>query len=346
MSVRQRVAATEAHDDPVIAVEGLEVDFRTEDGLLHAVRGLDFTLGRGEVLGIVGESGSGKSVTALSIMGLLPRTATIRGSARLNGEEMLNQPRKVLNRHRGKTISMVFQDPMTSLNPVHRVGDQIVEAIRAHSDISKADARDKAVHNLERVGIPNPRQRVRSYPHELSGGMRQRAMIAMAMANEPEVVIADEPTTALDVTIQAQVMEVLAEAREATGSAMILITHDLGLVAGVADRIIVMYAGQAFEVGDTRTVFYESRNPYTRGLLGSIPRWTDRDGVRLEPIPGAPPSIHAIPDGCAFASRCVYATDLCRETPPELARAEHGQLSRCHYRDSLPPLDLKARAAE
>jgi oligopeptide/dipeptide ABC transporter ATP-binding protein len=330
---------------PLLTVDDLEVTFSTRKGGASAVRGLSYELRPGETLAIVGESGSGKSVSAMALLGLLPRTAVVSGRVEFHGEDLLDMSSKRRREIRGNDISMIFQDPMTAFNPVYTIGDQIAEAIRVHrTDVSKKAALDEAEALLVQVGVPEARRRVHQYPHEFSGGMRQRAMIAMAIANQPALLIADEPTTALDVTIQAQVMEVLAEAREATGSAMILITHDLGLVAGVADRIIVMYGGHAFEVGDTRTIFYGSKNPYTRGLLESIPRLTDTDDVRLHPIPGAPPSILSMPPGCAFAPRCIYRTEVCEEQAAVLEPVGAGHWSRCHHKESLPSFDAAWRA--
>src|SRR5690606_21706188 len=254
----------------------------------HAVRGVSYRLRRGEALGIVGESGSGKSVAALAVMGLLPRTARVRGSARVLGQEMVGLGDAAISRVRGARIGMVFQDPLTSLNPVYTVGRQITEAIHAHRDVSRDAARARAVELLRTVGIPQPEQRVDAYPHELSGGMRQRVVIAIAMANDPDVIIADEPTTALDVTVQAQVLEALRAARRATGAALVLITHDLGVVAGHVDRVAVMYAGRIVETGTVDEVFSSPRMPYTLGLLGSQPRMDAARPARLVPVPRPP----------------------------------------------------------
>ncbi len=327
--------------DPVLQIEHLEVDFRTKDGVVHAVRGIDFTLAPGEVLGIVGESGSGKSVTALATMGLLPRTAEVRGSIRFQGRELLGLKEKQLTEVRGTGIAMIFQDPMTSLNPVYTIGWQIVEAIRAHQDLSKEAAQARAVELLAKVGIPNPSERINSYPHEFSGGMRQRAVIAIAMANDPEVILADEPTTALDVTVQAQVLDSLRTALSETGAALLLITHDLGVIAGLADRVLVMYAGRPVEMGTAEDVFYRPSMPYTLGLLGSLPR-LDSDGTeRLRQIPGAPPSMLGDRTGCPFSPRCPLATDLCRETEPDLVvvpsvTSDEGEhRAACHYAEAV-----------
>ena len=323
---------------PLLAVERLEVDFPTADGVVHAVRGVDLELRSGEVLGIVGESGSGKSVTAMATMGLLPRSARIRGSVRYRGHELLRRSEKQLMGYRGKSIAMIFQDPMTSLNPVYSVGWQIAEAIRAHQDVSKEEATRRAVELLRKVGIPNPEERVASYPHEFSGGMRQRVVIAIAIANDPDVILADEPTTALDVTVQAQVLEALRAALHTTHAALLLITHDLGVIAGLADRVVVMYAGRPVEVGTVDDIFYAPAMPYTLGLLGSLPR-VDTDGSeRLRPIPGAPPSMLGDLRGCPFAPRCPIAEDRCRAVEPELAAVagEHaGHLAACHLAERV-----------
>ncbi|NIJ10733.1 peptide/nickel transport system ATP-binding protein [Saccharomonospora amisosensis] len=317
--------------DPVLEVEDLTVQFPTDDGLVQAVRGVSYQLRRGEVLGVVGESGSGKSVTSMAIMGLLPKTAQISGSVRFQGQELLDANDKRMSTVRGRGISMVFQDPMTSLNPVYTVGDQIAEAILAHNDIRKDAARDQAVELLETVHIPNPKQRAKAYPHELSGGMRQRIVIAIAMANRPDVIIADEPTTALDVTVQAQILESLQIAQRETGAAMILITHDLGVIAGQADRVQVMYAGKVVEAGTAEEVFYTPRMPYTLGLLGSLPR-LDVKAERLNPIAGSPPSVVNMPPGCPFSPRCPLAEEVCDSEEPTLqpgSTPEH--LAACHF---------------
>ena len=327
--------------EPALQVERLEVDFPTKDGVVHAVRGVDFSLAPGEVLGIVGESGSGKSVTALATMGLLPKGAVVRGSIRFDGTDLLTLKEKQLTQVRGTGIAMIFQDPMTSLNPVYTIGWQITEAILAHQDVSKDAAMARAIELLAKVGIPNPAERVDNYPHEFSGGMRQRVVIAIAMANDPEVILADEPTTALDVTVQAQVLNSLKAAMAETGAALLLITHDLGVIAGLADRVLVMYAGRPVEIGTAEDVFYRPSMPYTLGLLGSLPR-LDSDGAeRLRQIPGAPPSMIGDRTGCPFAPRCPLAADVCRETEPELvvvpsvnsALGEHR--AACHFADAV-----------
>jgi glutathione transport system ATP-binding protein len=323
--------------EPALQVERLEVDFRTKDGVVHAVRGVDFTLAPGEVLGIVGESGSGKSVTALATMGLLPKSAAVRGSIRFQGRELLALKERQLTKVRGTGVAMIFQDPMTSLNPVYTIGWQITEAILAHQDISKEAAQQRAVELLAKVGIPNPAERVDNYPHEFSGGMRQRAVIAIAMANDPEVILADEPTTALDVTVQAQVLDSLKTALSETGAALLLITHDLGVIAGLADRVLVMYAGRLVETGTSEDVFYKPSMPYTLGLLGSLPR-LDSDGTeRLRQIPGSPPSMLGGRAGCPFAPRCPLAAEICTTTEPELVvvpsvtSEDGGHMAACHF---------------
>jgi peptide/nickel transport system ATP-binding protein len=329
---------------PLLSVRDLTVAFDTDDGLVRAVNGISFDLHEGETLAVVGESGSGKSVAAMAIMRLLPQYAEVEGRIDFAGVDLLSLSNRAMRRLQGGDIAMVFQDPMTALNPVFRVGDQLVEAIRVHNDVSKQAARSRAAELLELVGIPEARERLDSYPHEFSGGMRQRAMIAMGIANEPKLLIADEPTTALDVTIQAQVIEVIRRAQEATGAAMMLITHDLGLVAGVAERVQVMYGGRLFETGDTDTIFYRSRNPYTRGLMDSIPTSAARTDRRLRPIPGSPPSAINPPPGCVFRPRCPHATAECR-TEPDLRRLQEvgDHQSRCHYAEELPPLGHETR---
>jgi peptide/nickel transport system ATP-binding protein len=323
---------------PLLSVRDLTVDFATDDGLVQAVKAVSFELHAGETLAVVGESGSGKSVTAMAVMRLLPKSARVTGEVHFAGQELLTLPDRQMRRIQGKEIAMIFQDPMTAMNPVFTVGNQLVEAIRIHHpDVSKKAARERSIDLLALVGIPMPRARLDNYPHEFSGGMRQRAMIAMAIANQPKLLIADEPTTALDVTIQAQVMEVMRTAQEATGAAMILITHDLGLVAGVAERVQVMYGGRLFETGTTEEIFYRSRNPYTQGLISSIPSAATRTEHRLQPIPGAPPSAINFPSGCVFRPRCPHATEICHTDEPELRPVEGapGQFTRCHHAERL-----------
>ncbi len=330
--------------DIVLQVEDLSVDFPTEDGVVHAVRGVSYQLRKGEVLGIVGESGSGKSVASLAVMGLLPDSARIEGSAKILGREVLGLSDADISKIRGNKVAMIFQDPLTSLNPVYTVGYQLAEAVLAHRDVSDRQAWRRGIELLEIVGIPNPEQRANSYPHELSGGMRQRIVIAIAMANDPDVIIADEPTTALDVTVQAQVLEALESARQASGAAMILITHDLGVVAGHVDRVCVMYAGKLVEVGTVDDVFYAPRMPYTLGLLGSLPRLDATRAHRLTPILGTPPSLVSLPPGCPFAPRCPIAQDLCVQEEPGLIPVESdGHTAACHFHERLvgvEPVDL------
>jgi peptide/nickel transport system ATP-binding protein len=306
----------------LLSVQDLRVGFATEGGLLQAVDGVGFDLAPGEVLAIVGESGSGKSVTAQTILGLTRSpNARIEGSVRLGDAELLDASEAELRKVRGERIGMVFQDPMTSFNPVYRVGAQIVEAIRAHrGDVSVSVAHDRAIELLESVGIPDAARRVDDYPHEFSGGMRQRAMIAMALALEPEVLIADEPTTALDVTIQAQILRLLENLNRERGLATILITHDLGVVAEVADRVLVMYAGRVVEEGTLDEIFYDPQHPYTWGLLGSLTRIDRPRPKRLPQISGAPPSLLSLPRGCAFRPRCPHEFSKCPQPPPLEAR--------------------------
>jgi oligopeptide/dipeptide ABC transporter ATP-binding protein len=309
--------------DAVLDVDDLHVRFPTEDGVVHAVRGVSFSLRPGEVLGIVGESGSGKSVTSLAVMGLLPGSANITGSVRFRGRELLGLKDGEMSAVRGKSVAMVFQDPMTSLDPVYKIGNQIAETVRQHDkSISRAGARARAVDLLKLVGIPNAADRVDAYPHEFSGGMRQRVVIAIAIANQPEVIIADEPTTALDVTVQAQVLEVLKTAQDETGAATVLITHDLGVVAGMVDRVLVMYAGRAVEKGTVDDVFYRPKMPYSIGLLGSMPRIDTGDKQRLTPIKGSPPSLINPPPGCPFGPRCPLHYSKCDEQEPDLYQVD------------------------
>jgi oligopeptide/dipeptide ABC transporter ATP-binding protein len=315
---------------PLLEVGDLQVSFPTGDGLVHAVRGVSYRLSSGEVLGIVGESGSGKSVTSLAVMGLLPPSAQVTGSIRYRGQELLGRSDKAMSRVRGKGVSMIFQDPMTSLDPVYRIGFQIEETLRTHDrKLSGKAASARAVELLEMVGIPNAGGRVRSYPHEFSGGMRQRVVIAIAMANQPDVIIADEPTTALDVTVQAQILEVLDTALEETGAAMVLITHDLGVVAGVADRVLVMYAGRPVEIGSVEDIYYEPRMPYTLGLLGSLPRVDSGGRERLTPIVGSPPSLVNMPPGCPFGPRCPLHIDECDKAEPPLIEVGRAHRAAC-----------------
>ncbi|MGZ4273357.1 MAG: ABC transporter ATP-binding protein [Solirubrobacteraceae bacterium] len=301
----------------LLEVDGLQVSFVTEDGVVRAVDGVSFTLDRGEVVAIVGESGSGKSVTAMTLMGLTRGpNSRFGGSARLHGQELVTASEDELQRIRGEEIAMIFQDPISSLSPVHRIGDQIVEQIRAHEKISKAAALDRTVQLMERVGIPRAAERARAYPHEFSGGMRQRAMIAMALSLSPSVLIADEPTTALDVTIQAQILEEIRQLSRESDSGVIFVTHDLGVVADIADRVVVMYSGRVVEQGTLNEIFYDPQHPYTWGLLGSVTRMDREPPHRLPAIPGQPPSLVDAPTGCHFRPRCPHAFDKCGEVPP------------------------------
>ena len=314
----------------LLSVQDLAVRFATDDGELRAVDGVSFDLGAGEIVAIVGESGCGKSVTAQTLIGLTRSpNATITGSVLFDGRDLNTLPQSELRTLRGARIAMVFQDPMTSLNPVYRVGDQIAEAIRAHRDVSKAQAIARAVELLESVGIPNAQRRVRDYPHEFSGGMRQRVMIAMALALDPEVLIADEPTTALDVTIQAQILDLLRTFNRERGLAVLLITHDLGVVAELADRVVVMYAGQVVEQAPVEALFADPQHPYTRGLLSSIPRLDVPGSQRLAQIPGSPPSLLSPPAGCRFAARCPEVFADCATPPALTARSAGDHLVRC-----------------
>jgi oligopeptide/dipeptide ABC transporter ATP-binding protein len=316
--------------DPLLEVRDLRVSFRTEDGLVRAVDGVSFSVAVGEVLGIVGESGSGKSVTVMSIMRLIrDPNAIFEGEVLYKGRDLLKLGTGQMREVRGSEIAMIFQDPMTSLNPVYRVGWQIAEQVQAHEKVSNAGARRRAVELLDAVGIPQPQLRVDDYPHQFSGGMRQRAMIAMALSCNPDLLIADEPTTALDVTIQAQILALIRKLRTDFGSAVILITHDMGVVADVADRVCVMYAGRVVEDGPKLELFANAQHPYTWGLLGSIPRIDRPKPHRLTTIPGVPPSLLSLPTGCAFRPRCPHAFALCSEPPALLERAAPGHHDRC-----------------
>jgi len=329
---------------PILSIEDLCVEFRTPEGTVRAVDGISYTVEPGETLGIAGESGSGKSVSLLSILGLVPQPPgrIVRGRAIFGGQDLLRASRKKLRAIRGRDIAMVFQDPMTSLNPVFRVGDQIAEAIEVHRPAaSRQEVRRRTVELMDLVGLPDPVRRYRDYPHQLSGGMRQRAMIAMAIANAPALLIADEPTTALDVTIQRQVLDVLKLARDQTHAATILITHDLGLIAEMADRVMVMYAGRVAEAGPVEAIFHRPRHPYTVGLMASRPR-LDVSQDTLTPIPGQPPSLIKVPPGCAFHPRCfLYGGHYggrarCVENRPDLRLVDGAQhLAACHYAEEL-----------
>ncbi|SNV21450.1 Glutathione import ATP-binding protein GsiA [Dermatophilus congolensis] len=331
-------------EQAVLSVRDLHVRFPSEAGVVHAVRGMDFDLFPGRVLGIVGESGSGKSVTSLAMMGLLPASAKISGSITYQGKELIGLSDRQMSAHRGRDIAMIFQDPLSSLTPVFTVGQQIIEALQAHQSLSAKAARERAIELLEIVGIPSPSSRVDSYPHEFSGGMRQRVVIAIAIANNPRVIIADEPTTALDVTIQAQILDVLKVAQRETGAAVVMITHDLGVVAGIADDVMVMYAGRPVEKGQVDDIFYQPRMPYTLGLLGSIPRVDRREKASLVPIEGNPPNLIHEPTGCPFAPRCPLAIDACGDGEPAAVLVEPGHMSACvrheHLRDIQGATDV------
>ncbi|WP_063738703.1 MULTISPECIES: dipeptide ABC transporter ATP-binding protein [Streptomyces] len=321
---------------PVLQVTDLHVTYPGETGPVHAVRGLSYAVRPGEVLGIVGESGAGKSAAAQAVLGLLPDGTEVRGSVELDGRELLGLDDAALSEIRGNGIGMVFQDPLSALTPVYSVGNQLVEALRVHQDLSRKAARTRAVELLDLVGIPDPQRRADAFPHEFSGGMRQRAVIAMAIANDPRVIVADEPTTALDVTIQAQILDVLKTAREVTGAAIVLITHDLGVVAGFADRVQVMYAGRPVEYGTVDEIYYRPRMPYTIGLLGATPRLDAPAEAPLMPIHGAPPSLSALPPGCPFAPRCPVAVDRCEEIEPVPARGtDAGHSVACHRGEEI-----------
>ncbi len=326
--------------DPILSIRNLAVEFKTDDGIVHAVDDISYDVYPGETLGIVGESGSGKSVSTLSILGLIPQPPgrIVSGEAMFKGSDLLKLKKRELRRVRGDEVAMIFQDPMTSLNPVLKVGFQLGEAIKTHYPKEKDDAvKERVIELLRLVGVPNPETRYDQYPHEFSGGMRQRAMIAMSIANSPSLLIADEPTTALDVTIQAQVLEVMRRVQAETHAATILITHDLGIVAELCERVLVMYAGRIVESGDVHTIFRSPRHPYTIGLMDSLPRLTE-DEEWLRPIPGQPPSLINRPSGCAFHPRCFLSQGRaeCRAEVPKLRAmdgAEH--LSACHFTDEL-----------
>ena len=318
--------------EPLLEVKNLSVHFPTDDGLVKAVDGVSFSLLPGETLGVVGESGSGKSVSFLTVMGLIDtKRAIIEGEIIFQGQDLLTLPPDEMRTVRGEKISMIFQDPMTSLHPYYKVGDQIAEAVRVHQQVSKQEAHEQAVEMLRRVGIPRPDERADQYPHEFSGGMRQRAMIAMALSLNPDLLIADEPTTALDVTVQAQILDLLDRLKQEFNAAIVIVTHDLGVVAEHCDHIQVMYAGKIVEAGDRRDIYYGAHHPYTWGLLASIPRLNDSDvKERLIPIRGLPPSLIFVPPGCAFHPRCPHVFDRCRTEVPDLLPADGHHASRCH----------------
>jgi oligopeptide/dipeptide ABC transporter ATP-binding protein len=335
--------------EPVLSVRDLKVEFPTDDGVVKAVDGVSFDVFENEVVGIVGESGSGKTVTSMAILGLLPRRARISGEVVYRNRDILGLPERELRSLRGARLAMVFQDALAALNPVYTVGSQIAEAIKAHNrEVGREEVRSQVVHLLELVGIPNPARRMDEFPHEYSGGMRQRAMIAMSIANDPDVLIADEPTTALDVTIQAQVLEVIERVQARTHSAIVLITHDLGVVAGVADRVMVMYAGRAVEMGSVDQIFYEPQHPYTLALLASLPRLDqDTRDIRLHRVRGQPPSLIHVPPGCPFNPRCEFATlpEPCATEVPELRPLDDlAHVAACHFSEEVVkvrPSDLQ-----
>lgn len=321
----------------LLEVSDLKVKFATEDGLVTAVNGLNFKLNQGETLGIVGESGSGKSQTAFSILGLLAKNGRTEGSIKFRDKELVGLPEHELNKIRANEIAIIFQDPMTSLNPYMKVGDQLSEVLVLHKGMSKAEAWEESIRMLDAVKIPEARKRIGMYPHEFSGGMRQRVMIAMALLCRPKLLIADEPTTALDVTVQAQIIALLNDLKRDFDTTIIMITHDLGVVAGTCDRILVMYAGRTMEYGKTEEIFYNPTHPYTIGLLGAVPR-LDNDSERLTTIPGNPPNLLNLPVGCPFVERCQYAMDICHSTPPELQFLPNERQRACHWKHPNLPV--------
>jgi peptide/nickel transport system ATP-binding protein len=327
--------AASVPDDVFLSVRDLRIHFDTDDGLVKSVDGVSFDVRKGKTLGIVGESGSGKSVTSLGVMGLhRSARAKVSGEVWLDGQELIGADPDEVRRLRGRKMAMIFQDPLSAMHPYYTVGQQIVEAYRVHHDVSKKAAKQRAIEMLDRVGIPEPANRVDGYPHEFSGGMRQRAMIAMALVNNPELLIADEPTTALDVTVQAQILDLIHDLQKEFGSAVIMITHDLGVVAEMADDLLVMYGGRCVERGPAEDVFSEPRHPYTWGLLGSMPRMDREETDRLIPIKGAPPSLINLPSGCAFNPRCPYADvpkdNVTRTVRPELTEVGGSHWAACH----------------
>ena len=337
LDIEQQLARDAEH---LLEVNDLHVEFRTRDGVVNAVNGLSYTLDQRETLAILGESGSGKSVSAQAVMGILdtPPGYVTQGEVKLRGVDLLQVPERQMRRIRGQRIAMVFQDALTALNPVFTVGFQIAEMFRIHRGASRNEARSKAAELMDRVRIPNATERLDDYPHQFSGGMRQRVMIAMALALEPEVLIADEPTTALDVTVQAQIMRLLSDLQQETGMGLILITHDLGVVAEVAEKVVVMYAGRAMEKGPIHDVYHNPAHPYTLGLMNSIPR-ADKKGQRLDPIRGQPPNLQDIPAGCEFHPRCPFMEPICKEKTPPLFEVEGDRLSACHFTEEVLAAD-------
>lgn len=325
--------------EKVLAVDRLHVSFHSRDGEVKAVRGVRFDLEKGETLAIVGESGSGKSVTAKSLMGLLPKRNSMikEGQILFEGKDLLKYSKKEMQKVRGSEISMVFQDPMTSLNPTMPIGKQIMEGLRKHQELGKKEAFGKAMELLKLVGIPHAKERMKEYPHQFSGGMRQRVVIAIALACKPKVLIADEPTTALDVTIQAQILDLMKDLQKKTGTAIIIITHDLGVVANMAQRVAVMYAGEFIETGTVDEIFYEPKHPYTWGLLLSMPKLHVDRSVPLIPIPGSPPDLGDLPEGCPFAARCPHVMEVCRQFLPETIQVSDTHTVSCWLEDERAP---------
>jgi len=340
------VQLTDSNDLPLLELDDLRTYFYTDIGVARAVDGVSFSIKPGETLGVVGESGCGKSVTAMSIMGLIPKPPgkIMGGAIRFGGQDLTKISEKELRLVRGNAISMIFQEPMTSLNPVYTVGDQIVEGILVHQDLHPADARVLAIEMLNKVGIPAPESRIDEYPHQMSGGMRQRVMIAMALSSQPTLLIADEPTTALDVTIQAQILELINSLQQESGMSVLLITHDLGVVAETCDRVVVMYAGKVVELADARTLFSSPSHPYTGALFRSLPDISSRDSV-LETIPGMVPSAFEFADGCRFQARCKFATDICEQEPP-LIEIGTGHLVACHHQEVAAAQQVRTLAGD
>jgi oligopeptide transport system ATP-binding protein len=321
--------------EAILEVDRLDVRFSTPEGIVEAVNGVSFNVGEGETVGVVGESGSGKSQIFMTVMGLLASNGRATGSARYRGKQLLGMPARELNTIRGGRMAMIFQDPMTSLNPYLTVRRQLTEVLIQHKKMSESQAAQAAIDLLDRVRIPEPHKRINQYPHEFSGGMRQRVMIAMAMLCKPDLLIADEPTTALDVTIQAQIIELMKELQEGSRAAIVLITHDLGVIAGLSDRVMVMYAGRIVETGTAREIFYDPQHPYTKGLLKSMPRLDERRAEALETIPGQPPNLQRLPPGCPFRPRCPYAFERCETELPLLRPIGAGRSKACHL-EALP----------
>lgn len=326
-------------EEPILSIKDLAISFRTYKNVIKAVRGVSFDLHRGETLAIVGESGSGKSVTAKSIMKLLPKKTTLmeEGTILYKGKDLVGYTSKEMEKIRGKDISMVFQDPMTSLNPTMKVGKQIVEGLRKHHQVSKKEAYSRAIRLMQLVGIPNAEGRMQAFPHEFSGGMRQRVVIAIALACEPQILIADEPTTALDVTIQAQILDLMKQLQQTSDTSIILITHDLGVVANMADRIAVMYAGEMVETGTVEEVFYDAKHPYTWGLLQSMPKMHQDKSMPLIPIAGSPPDVSKLHKGCPFVARCPYVLEVCHDFKPPHASSTETHTAACWLQDERAP---------